>query len=253
MIDCYVINLDRSLDRWRHIETDFAGLAVRLIRVSAVDASQKPELWSSGFYRSFWFRVHLGRSATAGELGCYSSHLKVLRMFLDSGAERALICEDDVVPERNLVEILEEVEKYAEYWNLLRLAMCRKRGFHALADLPSGQTLGVNISGFAYAPAYLIDRKGAEFLLKNASRMSLPWDLMVYRGWGGMSEMSLVPGPFQLGETSYETTIVGQKHTPISPFMPTFVAYRLWARARRYTIQWWRLGKLWKKVRNIKE
>lgn len=253
MIDCYVINLDRSVDRWRNIETVFPDLAVNLIRVSAVDASQCPELRDSTFYSSFGFRAHLGREATAGELGCYSSHLKALRIFLDSNAKRAVICEDDVIPERNLVEILEEAEKYAEHWNLLRLAMCRKRGFHTLVPLSSEYNLGINIKGFTFTAAYMIDRKGAEFLLKYASRVSLPWDLALHRGWCGMSEMSVIPGAFRLGEESHETTIVGQKHTPISPFMLTFVMYRFWSRVRRYTIQWWRLRKLRKKIRNIKE
>ncbi len=242
-MDCYVINLDRCTERWEKIEAGFSGIDVCLIRVSAIDVARETKFRRVPFYRPFWFRFFTGRPATAGEIGCYYSHLKALRMFLDSGAERALICEDDVIPERDLMEILEETEKYAEYWNLLRLAKCRKRGFQVLTQLASGQELGINVKGFAYAAAYMIDRKGAEFMLKHARAMTLPWDLVLNRGWNGMTEMSLVPGAFRLGEEAENTTIVGRKRRGISSvlFIWSGIVYKVYLRLRRYRIQYRRI------------
>ncbi len=249
MMDCYVINLDQCAEWWEKIEVGFSGIDVRLIRVSAIDVARKTKFQRAPFYRPFWFRFFSGCPATAGEIGCYYSHLKALRLFLNSGAQRAVICEDDVVPKRNLKEILEEVEKYAKHWNLFRLAKCRKRGFHVLAQLASEQELGINVKGFAYAAAYMIDRKGAEFLLKHAEAMTLPWDLILNRGWFGMSEISVIPGAFHLNDEAENTTIVGRKQRRISSvlFIWSGMVYKVYSRLRRYSIQYLRISKFRKR------
>lgn len=69
----YCINLDRRTDRWERVSAELArlGLARRVERVPAVEAED-------------------------GARGCRDSHVECVRRAMASGAETALILEDDV-------------------------------------------------------------------------------------------------------------------------------------------------------------
>jgi len=78
-IPLYVINLERDADRWESVLQETANSFFNTNRVDAINASHLPEhdFVSSG--------VH----------AAWLSHLKAMSTFLASGAELALIAEDD--------------------------------------------------------------------------------------------------------------------------------------------------------------
>ena len=75
----YVINLERDVDRWESVLQESANSLFSTNRVDAINARDLPEhdFVSSG--------VH----------AAWLSHLKAMRTFLESGAELAMIAEDD--------------------------------------------------------------------------------------------------------------------------------------------------------------
>ncbi|MDO4551336.1 MAG: glycosyltransferase family 25 protein [Planctomycetia bacterium] len=215
MLDCYVINLDRDTKRWRRIEETFASVSLRVIRVPAIDVSQDPRYLEDHFFCADRFHRQLNRSATNGEIGCYGSHLKAMKLFLETAAPCAIIAEDDICPCINAVEILELCKEYSHLWDLLRLAKCRTKNFFPYTELMSGIYLGTNVTGFSYTAAYMINRRAAEFFTNHLVPMTLPYDLALFSGREEIREMSVVPGVFHPNEMEKESTICGREQRKI--------------------------------------
>lgn len=239
-MNCYVINLDREKERWKLIEESFSGLPLNLIRIPAVDVSREPRYLEKEFHDARKFRRTANRNAKNGEIGCYVSHLKALECFLKSGDEHAIICEDDVEPQANVCEILEETLKFSEHWDLLRLAGCRKKNFVPMRKLLPGAELGWNVKGFTITAAYAINRKAAQFVLEHFFPMTLQYDLMLFSGWPEMKEMSVSPPPFQLNALKDLSTI-GRRNQQWNDFMKinwfSSLIFKWKSRRRRYRIQ----------------
>lgn len=95
----FVLNLDRSPDRWKRVSEEFtkAGLTVngpqaQVIRIPAIDgrALSASELRVETTFLS----RHL---QPRGVIGCYLSHRKFWKMVVDLGLDRAIVLEDDIV------------------------------------------------------------------------------------------------------------------------------------------------------------
>jgi hypothetical protein len=102
MSKAYVINLDKSEDRWERIQKDWNN-TFELERVSAVEASP-------------------------GWHGCFLSHIKILEQAKARGDPYVLVWEDDCIPKigrhKNVVkelwdEILPNLIKYIDKWDIL--------------------------------------------------------------------------------------------------------------------------------------
>lgn len=96
----YVINLDRSADRWAHAQriTALAGLP-NVIRFSAVDGRALGADGMEALQRRGVLSTDLSRFSEGcfdGEIGCAVSHALVLQDILDRGWRTALVLEDDV-------------------------------------------------------------------------------------------------------------------------------------------------------------
>lgn len=90
----FVINLERSLDRKKSISGMAKTLKLDLTFVDAVDGRDVGDLTKLGYSRRM-NRRHYGRLLTAGEVGCYASHLKVAEKFVHSGEDICVVLEDD--------------------------------------------------------------------------------------------------------------------------------------------------------------
>ena len=91
-IGCYVINLDRSPERFEHFHRQAANGGLDFQRISAVDGNRldeptKDRLLSigSGYQRP-----------STGQMGCYLSHRKAWIILLNDGCDCGFIAEDDV-------------------------------------------------------------------------------------------------------------------------------------------------------------
>ena len=85
----YCINLDDKPDRWKFMEDQFKHWEVENYqRVSAYDGRGDNDLGEilKGRYPD---------QMTSGEVGCVTSHLKAMKMFLETDAPCALMMEDD--------------------------------------------------------------------------------------------------------------------------------------------------------------
>jgi len=84
----YCINLDDKVDRWTYMENQFKYWEIKdYNRVSAYDG-RKDDL-------SDTIKGKYPDNMSSGEVGCVTSHLKAMKMFLETDAPCALIMEDD--------------------------------------------------------------------------------------------------------------------------------------------------------------
>ena len=100
----YYINLERSKDRKKHMETKFFKDSVfhnkKIVRFNAVDYKKVD------VYKKFTTDSHINLfRVTKSEYACLLSHLDVIRKFSKTNYKHALIFEDD----------LELIDK--NYWN----------------------------------------------------------------------------------------------------------------------------------------
>jgi len=220
-MDCYVINLDRSTDRWERFTHSFSGLDLNMIRISAVDG--KTIEFPHVEYSEKLYRLYHGKKTHPNEVGCFFSHMKALRTFLASNSEHALICEDDISAKPELVEVLHEALRYRRSWDILRL-----NGLHAPFQVPvvslvKGCQLTIPITWFGGAGSYMVNRKAAERLLKHLVPMRVPYDHALDQNWlMGLTAAMIKPYPIVLNETAWNSSIGASKDYKL-PFFQRYM------------------------------
>ena len=182
-ISIYVINLDRSQDRWAELEKQMENLDLVVTRVPAVDGAQvavsdRIDCDAASFQRNN------GRTILPGEYGCYRSHLKALSAFVESGELLGVIIEDDVRLSADLPARVDAAFKALPDAGLIKLCNHRMVWFKCFATSSLGDEIGRAAHGpQGSAAGYAITRVGALKLLQALRTMQYPWDVALERGW----------------------------------------------------------------------
>ncbi|MDO5565010.1 MAG: glycosyltransferase family 25 protein [Planctomycetia bacterium] len=114
---CYVLNLDRSKDRYDVFLNNFSHTKLEVERIVAVEGRELSEK-SPEF--SVWRYQYLhGQHFNGSVFGCAMSHLKAMTTFLATEDSHAMICEDDVTATPDLDRVLTECMRYRKSWDLL--------------------------------------------------------------------------------------------------------------------------------------
>jgi glycosyl transferase family 25 len=182
-LGAFIINMDGATERWAFVERGFAATGIPFSRVVGVDGRSLrypiPE------YDEASYRRRHGKRTDAGQVGCYLSHLKALRAFIESDLDFAVIAEDDASPRPDLRATLDAAIRHRDAWDLLRLC-----GFHdshpipfATLDDPAQSRLCISLTRLCGTGAYLVGRRGAARLLERLLPMRLPIDHAIDREW----------------------------------------------------------------------
>ena len=113
------------------------------------------------------------RPLNTGEIGCYLSHIKALRMFLAGEAACAVVLEDDIdIPTQELFENLKAIaakldEFYGDKWDCVNFGSAQRPGFQDVAFIENG--IEVRRSTFlpVSLPGVMWTRAGAEAYLNS--------------------------------------------------------------------------------------
>ena len=89
----FYINRDQDEHRRQYIEEELARAGIAGQRVRGVDGTSLPNDLA-GFFFADGSRV---TRLSAGEVGCYGSHLRAARAIIEQGVAFALVLEDDAV------------------------------------------------------------------------------------------------------------------------------------------------------------
>jgi len=208
MLDCYIINLDRAADRWKNVSEKFSSLGLNVIRVSAIDGKslQFPHPDFSAWKYFFYY----GRIAVPTKIACYFSHIKVLKAFLETDRQYAMICEDDIFPQPELMDVVRDAMRYSDSWDFLRLNGIKPTRGVPFADLSHGYHLCCDLKTASGNGAKIVNRFAAEAIIKKCLPMRLPHDVTLFYDWPiGIREVTVHPFPVLLNETLCQNSTIG--------------------------------------------
>lgn len=209
----YVINLDRSHERWERLRGQAARYGLNVARVAAIDGAKIPEGDRLDFQPQ-QFVYHNGRKLLAGEYGCYRSHLLALQQFIDSGDKMAIIMEDDVeLNERLIPRALSAMDSVCGA-RLVKLVNHRLVGFKPLSETTENDIVGRCMHGpQGSAACYIVNRSAAKKLLATLKPMLLPYDVALERGWStGVETFSTLENLADFSPHRADTTIGKRVH-----------------------------------------
>ncbi len=234
----WVINLDRAPERLARISAQLERLGLPFTRFPAVDARQMTPAQKALLDEPAYRRRH-GMAPVWGELGCYLSHVEVMRAFLAGDAEFALVLEDDVLLHDSLPAVLRGLIAHPGRWDAVKLSAVHRGTPVKVLEVAPGHHLAVMLSRVTGSSAYLMNRRAAAAWLRQPGGllpMQLPYDHVFDQGWRFGIKFRLVT-PTPCGhDDQIETTIVSPPGTPRkfhwSRRFPTY-AYRLGNESRR--------------------
>jgi glycosyl transferase family 25 len=185
----WVINLDRAPERLARIRSQLDALGLPFTRLAAVDARALSPVQRAELDEAAYQRKH-GMTPVLGELGCYLSHVAVMRAFLASPARFALVLEDDVLLQPTLPAVLQGLAAHAGRWDMVKLSAVHSGTPVPVLQLAPGHALAVMLSRCTGSSAYAINRRAAEAYLRGQVGngdgllpMSLPYDHVFDQGW----------------------------------------------------------------------
>jgi len=233
-----VINLDRAPERLARISGQLQRLHLPCTRLAAVDARALTPAQRAALDEPAFHRKH-GMTPLPGELGCYLSHIDVMRNFLASDAEFALVLEDDVLLQDSLPAVLQGLMKHRTRWDVAKLSAVHRGTPQPYLELAPGHHLAVMLSRCTGSSAYLMNRHAAEAYLREPGGllpMQLPYDHVFDQGWRfGIKFRLVTPTPCGHDETIASTITApagGSRKFHWTRRLPTY-AYRVRNELRR--------------------
>jgi glycosyl transferase family 25 len=193
-----LINLDRDADRLAHMRAQLDGLGLSFERFPAVRGADLPERLRS------YFPSGGEAGLSAGEIGCYASHL-VLMQRIVAGELKApvLVLEDDVALPDDLPALVDDLlAKAPAGWDMIRLSNPPKRAYAKVADLAGDRKLVRYSVVPGSTGAYLISAAGAaKFLARKPRTVAIDQDLRRVWDWDidnyGVAPMPIIPDVLQ--------------------------------------------------------
>ncbi|MCF7764048.1 MAG: glycosyltransferase family 25 protein [Verrucomicrobia bacterium] len=209
-IKVFVINLDRSTQRLAAIQAQLAPTQLEWQRVPAVDGraidvSSLPEVDEATYRR--W----QGKPLNPGQVGCYLSHIAVMRKFLESDSDFALVLEDDASLPPDFVPLLQRLLELGKLWDVVKLSRIHSGIPVTLAKLTGSYRLAVPLGRHCNSNSLLLNRRAAQTLCERLLPMRLPYDHAIERSWlYGLRLRVVSPAPC-LAETGQASTIAENK------------------------------------------
>lgn len=231
----WVINLDRAPDRLARISARLQELKLPWTRLPAVDARHLTPQQRAALDEPAFRRQH-GMTPVPGELGCYLSHVAVLRLFMAGTASHALVLEDDVLLHDSLPAVLQGLLRHARRWDMVKLSAVHSGTPVPCLEVAPGHQLAVMLSKCTGSSAYLVNRRAAAAYLQGLLPMSLPYDHVFDQGWRfGLKVRLVTPTPCGHDEQVASTIAVpagGSRKFPWRQRLPAH-AFRLGNEWRR--------------------
>jgi len=200
----YLINLKRANDRLVSAKETFDKAGIIFNLEEAVDGKDLSLPHKN--YSELKYNLLHGKKTNLAELGCYFSHLNVLKKFLNTKEDWALVCEDDIEFNEDIVEIIDDALRSEISFDLLRLSggsnKTKEIGLPLkLKKIYKDFFLSLNFGFKSGTGCYLINRHAAKNILQKINKMSLPIDHALDRDWIlNLRSLSISPAPVYLKE-----------------------------------------------------
>lgn len=236
-LQAWVINLDRAPERLQRITAQLERLGLPWTRLSAVDARAFTPQQQAQLDKPTYRRRH-GMEPVPGELGCYLSHVEVMRRFLAGDAAFALVLEDDVLLHDSLPAVLRGLMDHPARWDMVKLSAVHSGTPQPYLEVAPGHQLAVMLSKCTGSSAYIVNRRAAEAYLAGLLPMQLPYDHVFDQGWRfGLKVRMVTPTPCGHDEEIASTIVMPAGRS------------RKFHWTKRIGTHLWRLGNEWRRLR----
>lgn len=179
-IDIIVISLADATERRESIAKQLRQFGFKFSFFDAIDGRGKqPQDFEE--YDKQNFLYNYGRPASAGEIGCYLSHLALWR-YCEQLNKTLLILEDDAIIEENFIDSLALLNE-AKNLNFVRLQKCDRSSKYYSVCTDGKLSIVKYIKSPQGLLGYLIRPSCAKALVEAGSRIRYPVDVFVRKFW----------------------------------------------------------------------
>ena len=180
MIKCFIINLERRKDRLKKISRHLKKNKINFERFNAVDAESESD---ENLNRNIYQNGPLGK-ISKGDLACFQSHYLLWKHVSDNEKKPVLILEDDTYISNLGVKILSNTNWIPSDAKIIK---CERFGNkrHRVLLSPvvnsfSGFDLHFLLSKHSGTGGYILTPRGANFLVKNSSKVNVSVDHFLF-------------------------------------------------------------------------
>jgi glycosyl transferase family 25 len=207
----YLINLPRDHARGALMQQQISALGLSTRRVDAVLGRELSPLQRDQLYSAALNHTRFHKPMSAGEIGCYASHLKVWQAMAADDAAFALVLEDDVLLGVELPALLNAVAALPPSWDMIKLIGRDRERVWRRWPLLDRWSLVRYRRAPSLTGAYLLSREGARKLAAARQPFFRPVDVDLRFWWEtDLRLYGLHPYPVNLGEASF-TSSIGQR------------------------------------------
>ena len=220
-IPTFVINLDRSRERFLKIKNLLDEISVPFERISAVDGKS---LSNEEFFEHYSKELNAKNyfiPLRDGEIGCYLSHIKIWKEIVARNLDYALILEDDANPYpliKYLPKILENIE---DMWDFIKLANPgKKKRINSEKTINIGDKRKFKIVTWNKPPittlAQVVTKNAATKLLKIREKFGRPVDVDLQHVWEHELKIIGILPELVHTDANAESTII-RRETKLTP------------------------------------
>ncbi len=174
----FIINLKRNKKRREYIVNLCNKYNVSYTLIEAVDGSKLNQDEISKNYSVEESIKAIGREMSKSEIGCALSHKNIYEEILKKNIQVTLILEDDVILDQNLINFLNNINKFPDNWEIVLLGHHSMKGRNIKTNtiiwgkkqVYTDYKIAKPCELVAGAYGYLINRKGAEKLYKQLNK-----------------------------------------------------------------------------------
>jgi glycosyl transferase, family 25 len=173
-IKIFIINLKNEFDRREHIINELKKLNLRFEIYFAKKGTELSTKEIALYSKKEAFKNE-NRDLSLDEISCALSHIKIYKKIVKSKYKLSLILEDDVVINKNLLNIFKNLNKFPKNWELINFYTDAKKKSIRKKIYKNYQCVRFNERANRTC-SYLIKIKTAEKLLKFALPIRFPAD-----------------------------------------------------------------------------
>ncbi|HVL02420.1 MAG TPA: glycosyltransferase family 25 protein [Dongiaceae bacterium] len=179
-INAWIISLNPGAETAQNLKNTLQDAGIDAQMFPAVDGRREMPALDAG-ERVSQTKALIYRKArlTTSEVGCYLSHLRLIKQAYAQHHSHVCIFEDDVVAEPGLGDLIKDVVQLGEDFHLVRLMTLKIRKRKLLQKLPSGYTLTRPERGALGCQGYVLNRTGMKKIIDASAAIYMPIDKVV--------------------------------------------------------------------------
>ena len=208
-----VINLASEERRWEAVRGQLRAVGLEPVRSEAVRGAELPRERIERLYDARLNARLYHKPLKPGEIGCYASHIAAWQRLLESGDRQLAVFEDDVDIDPDLPKVLDALGRTPDDWDMVKLIGRRRERTQTIRSMltPDRELVAYRrIPGLTCA--YVINRRGAEKLLRSRVPFGRPIDIDLRHWWEcDLRIRGVLPYPVHAAPSSLVSTIEGRR------------------------------------------